>query len=170
MVRVLSAVRGPFVSLSKCSLVDFTVRIILKEMSFSPMPLTLSQEPQALLCFHLTGKPIDKRKFSKKEILAKGNWQKEIFSCSYWWNLPCWLFSQLGALRESPQVLTKTAASFVTECIVSHESGSCWAPALQSFHRWQESPTLQCLGRRALCKASQESHQKVQSLKIKLEH
>lgn len=118
------------------------------------MPLTLSQELQ-LLCFHLTGKPIGKRKFSATTIDG----------------ISCAGFSpSLVPLGSLPQVLTKTAASFAMEYIVSHKTGSCWAPALQSFHWSQGSPTLKCLGRRALCETSQESHQKVQSFKIKLEH
>lgn len=101
-------------SLSKWGFVNFTVRITLKEISFSPMPLAFSQESQALLCFHLTGKPVGKRKFSTTataEISCSG------FSPS------------LVLLGSLPQVFIKTAEAFFIEHMVSHESGLCLAPA-----------------------------------------
>lgn len=118
---------------------------------------TNPQEPQALLFFHFSGKPIGTRKFSATAI--------EGTSCAG--------FSpSLVPSGSLPQALMKTAASLAMESIVSPQTGSCLAPALQSCSLVTgESYThMTCLGRRALCKTSQESHQKVQLLKIKLEH
>lgn len=87
----------------------------MKEISFSPLPLTLSQESQALLCFHLTGKPTGKRKFSAIDGIS------------------CTGFSPSLVLSGSlPQALIKTVASFVTVHIVPHRSGLCLAPAPQT--------------------------------------
>lgn len=106
--------RGHFMSLSTWGLVNFTVRITLKEISFSPVPLALSQESQALLCFHLTGKPIGKRKFSTTATAG----------------ISCTGFSPSLVLSGTlPQVFIKTAEAFFTEHMVSHESGLCLAPA-----------------------------------------
>lgn len=57
-------------SLAKWGLVD-VVRIVLKEISHSCMPLNLSQESEALLCLHLTGKPIGKMNISATAIIAR---------------------------------------------------------------------------------------------------
>lgn len=80
------------------------------------MPLNLSQESQALPCFHLTGKPTGKRKFSATAI-------DEICTGSS----PTLLL--LGTL---PQGFRKAVASLVMQHIVSHESGLCLAPAAQT--------------------------------------
>lgn len=114
---MVSTGRGHFVSLAKWDLVDVVVRIILKKISFSSMPLNLSQESQALPCFHLTGKPMGKRKFSATAI--------DGISCSGF-SPTLVLFGTL------PQGFRKAVASLVMQHIVSHESGLCSAPAAQT--------------------------------------
>lgn len=114
VVQVVLTGRGHFVSLAKWGLIDVVVRITLKEISFSPVPLNLSQESQALPCFHLTGKPTGKRKFSATAIDG----------------ISCTGFSPtLVLLGSLPQVFRKTV---VMQHVVSDESGLCLAPAVQT--------------------------------------
>lgn len=81
------------------------------------MPLNLSQETQALLCSHLTGKPIGKRKFSATAIDG----------------ISCTGFSpSLVLLGSLPKVFRRTVASLVLQHIVSHKLGLCLAPVVQT--------------------------------------
>jgi len=71
VVQVISAGRGYFASLVRWGFVDVIVRITLKEISHSPVPLNLSQESPALLCLHRTGKPIGKMNLPAKAIVSR---------------------------------------------------------------------------------------------------